>query len=151
MAGSQRVFRYVLLAVVALVVIFFVSASSGVGPGSGYTQKASELLKGQGSIYEGSGSNSVPAAGQDSKAGSGSNANPIDVVKSVVAPLQTAASSNTHDTTSPNPLSSTSSNPPLGQTAPGPRMNATFVTLARNSDVWEISGSIRQVEDRFNH
>lgn len=34
--------------------------------------------------------------------------------------------------------------------APGPRMNATFVTLARNSDVWEIAKSIRQVEDRFN-
>ncbi|BDD55358.1 alpha 1,2-mannosyltransferase 2.4.1 [Monascus purpureus] len=30
------------------------------------------------------------------------------------------------------------------------RMNATFVTLARNSDIWEISKSIRQVEDRFN-
>lgn len=34
--------------------------------------------------------------------------------------------------------------------APGPRMNATFVSLARNSDVWEIARSIRQVEDRFN-
>ncbi|KAF2672343.1 glycosyl transferase [Microthyrium microscopicum] len=32
----------------------------------------------------------------------------------------------------------------------GPRMNATFVTLARNQDVWEIARSIRQVEDRFN-
>ncbi|KAK3901735.1 nucleotide-diphospho-sugar transferase [Staphylotrichum tortipilum] len=32
----------------------------------------------------------------------------------------------------------------------GPRMNATFVTLARNSDVWEIAKSIRHVEDRFN-
>ncbi|KAL8805374.1 MAG: hypothetical protein Q9200_005454 [Gallowayella weberi] len=30
------------------------------------------------------------------------------------------------------------------------RMNATFVTLARNSDLWEIVKSIRQVEDRFN-
>lgn len=29
-------------------------------------------------------------------------------------------------------------------------MNATFVTLARNADVWEIARSIRQVEDRFN-
>jgi alpha 1,2-mannosyltransferase len=29
-------------------------------------------------------------------------------------------------------------------------MNATFVTLARNGDVWEIAKSIRQVEDRFN-
>ena len=35
-------------------------------------------------------------------------------------------------------------------TIPGDRMNATFVTLARNSDVWEIAESIRQVEDRFN-
>ncbi|KAI1110822.1 glycosyltransferase family 15 protein [Nemania sp. NC0429] len=35
-------------------------------------------------------------------------------------------------------------------TAPGPRMNATFVTLARNKDVWDIARSIRQVEDRFN-
>jgi alpha 1,2-mannosyltransferase len=35
-------------------------------------------------------------------------------------------------------------------TASGPHMNATFVTLARNTDVWEIARSIRQVEDRFN-
>lgn len=30
------------------------------------------------------------------------------------------------------------------------RLNATFVTLARNSDLWEIVKSIRTVEDRFN-
>lgn len=30
------------------------------------------------------------------------------------------------------------------------RANATFVTLARNSDLWEITKSIRTVEDRFN-
>ncbi|KAL8947299.1 MAG: hypothetical protein Q9183_007804, partial [Haloplaca sp. 2 TL-2023] len=30
------------------------------------------------------------------------------------------------------------------------RANATFVSLARNSDLWEIVKSIRQVEDRFN-
>lgn len=30
------------------------------------------------------------------------------------------------------------------------KMNATFVTLARNSDLWDIIESIRQVEDRFN-
>lgn len=29
-------------------------------------------------------------------------------------------------------------------------MNATFVTLARNTDLWDIAHSIRQVEDRFN-
>ncbi|KAK9447515.1 nucleotide-diphospho-sugar transferase [Limtongia smithiae] len=31
------------------------------------------------------------------------------------------------------------------------RANATFVTLARNQDVWSMIRSIRHVEDRFNH
>jgi alpha 1,2-mannosyltransferase len=35
-------------------------------------------------------------------------------------------------------------------TLPRDRINATFVSLARSSDVWEIAKSIRQVEDRFN-
>lgn len=35
-------------------------------------------------------------------------------------------------------------------TFPGERANATFVTLARNTDIWEIAKSIRMVEDRFN-
>ncbi|RMZ77716.1 hypothetical protein DV738_g4217, partial [Chaetothyriales sp. CBS 135597] len=38
----------------------------------------------------------------------------------------------------------------LSPPAPGERVNATFVTLARNTDVWEIARSIRQIEDRFN-
>ena len=38
----------------------------------------------------------------------------------------------------------------LSPAAPGARVNATFVTLARNTDLWEIARSIRQVEDRFN-
>lgn len=38
-----------------------------------------------------------------------------------------------------------------GPKAEGGRMNATFVALARNSDVWEMAKSIRNVEDRFNH
>jgi len=52
-----------------------------------------------------------------------------------------------------HPLAMTPQDPgwdDLMTVAPGPRMNATFVTLARNSDVWEIAKSIRQVEDRFN-
>ncbi|ODV83014.1 glycosyltransferase family 15 protein [[Candida] arabinofermentans NRRL YB-2248] len=32
----------------------------------------------------------------------------------------------------------------------GGKEKATFVSLARNSDLWELVGSIRQVEDRFN-
>lgn len=31
------------------------------------------------------------------------------------------------------------------------RANATFVTLARNGDLWHMVDSIRHVEDRFNH
>ena len=38
----------------------------------------------------------------------------------------------------------------LSPPAPGERANATFITLARNTDIWEIARSIRQVEDRFN-
>lgn len=34
---------------------------------------------------------------------------------------------------------------------PYERANATFVTLARNSDLWDMVDSIRSVEDRFNH
>ncbi|KAK4889788.1 alpha-1,2-mannosyltransferase ktr1, partial [Elasticomyces elasticus] len=52
---------------------------------------------------------------------------------------------NDNKPTSPNPHTGL---PPA--VASGPRMNATFVTLARNNDVWEIARSIRQVEDRFN-
>jgi alpha 1,2-mannosyltransferase len=51
------------------------------------------------------------------------------------------------------PLTLTSANPGFDDLVgidSGPRMNATFVTLARNGDVWEIARSIRQVEDRFN-
>ncbi|KAJ5951864.1 Glycosyl transferase family 15 [Penicillium vulpinum] len=33
----------------------------------------------------------------------------------------------------------------------GERVNATFVTLARNSDLWDMVRSIRTIEDRFNH
>lgn len=49
------------------------------------------------------------------------------------------------DDTSPNTFNGL---PPA--TSDGSRMNATFVTLARNNDLWDIARSIRQVEDRFN-
>lgn len=47
--------------------------------------------------------------------------------------------------TTPKPSSALSASSPVGG-----KMNATFVTLARNSDLWDIVKSIRQVEDRFN-
>ena len=60
------------------------------------------------------------------------------------APAQVSSVTGSAPTT-PNPGAGL---PPV--MADGPRMNATFVTLARNGDVWEIARSIRQVEDRFN-
>ncbi|KAJ5690000.1 hypothetical protein N7462_004392 [Penicillium macrosclerotiorum] len=39
---------------------------------------------------------------------------------------------------------------PIVGTNSSEKVNATFVTLARNSDIWEIAKSIRTVEDRFN-
>lgn len=38
-----------------------------------------------------------------------------------------------------------------GKPAKSGQMKATFVTLARNSETWDLARSIRQVEDRFNH
>lgn len=32
----------------------------------------------------------------------------------------------------------------------GPKVKATFVSLVRNSDLWDMVGSIKSVEDRFN-
>ena len=50
------------------------------------------------------------------------------------------------DVAAPTEALTSPNNSSLGTT----RMNATFVTLARNSDLWDIADSIRNVEDRFN-
>lgn len=51
------------------------------------------------------------------------------------------------------PLSNVGTVEPSHKDTPAPAsklVNATFVTLARNSDIWEMVKSIRHVEDRFN-
>lgn len=146
MAGSQRYLRYILIAVVVIVLIVFFSSSSSSVPGADHLQSASELLKGQGSLWKGSSSSG--SLGQD-VADNKANA-AYTPTQSAVAPEHTEGSSIPphQQDTSPNP--STGQNMLPATKAPGPRMNATFVTLARNSDIWEISRSIRQVEDRFN-
>ncbi|KAF2838660.1 glycosyltransferase family 15 protein [Patellaria atrata CBS 101060] len=116
MAGTQRYLRYIIFAILCLILIFFISSSSDVP--TARLQSASEILKDQTSKWRGE--HSEPS--QQSNEG-------------VVTTPQTT----------PNEGQTL---PPA--TAPGPRMNATFVTLARNSDVWEIAKSIRAVEDRFN-
>jgi alpha 1,2-mannosyltransferase len=115
---AARYLRYIVFAVVALLVLFFISSSSSV-PGREYAQSAKDLIKDSNSRWRGS---------QDAAAAH-------DDVKE----------SHPDQGTTPNTAPGL---PPAK--APGARMNATFVTLARNSDVWEIARSIRQVEDRFN-
>ncbi|KKY23750.1 putative glycolipid 2-alpha-mannosyltransferase [Diplodia seriata] len=123
MAGTQRYMRYIVFAFVALLLIFFFSSSDVP---TSRLQSASEIIKEQGSKWKGSGAATEP----------GSNELPV-----VNSPSHSGSSS---QGTTPN------TTPQLTGTMPGERMNATFVTLARNSDVWEIARSIRQVEDRFN-
>ncbi|KAF2771573.1 glycosyl transferase [Teratosphaeria nubilosa] len=148
MAGSTRYLRYILTAIVVLVLILFLSSGSSSLPGSDHIQSATHLLKGQtGSLWKDSG---VPA-GKDDKASLAASTDSSAI--NPIAPQHTEAESlpSSVPGKSPNPYQGSASSPVLGETAPGKRMNATFVTLARNGDVWEISRSIRQVEDRFNH
>lgn len=87
--------------------------------------------------------NSIPTKAGESK----------DVVPPAqqVAPVATTTPSVDQTNTSPNTSPNVGAIPGLPPPSEdGPRMNATFVTLARNTDVWEIARSIRQVEDRFN-
>ncbi|USW57024.1 Putative glycosyl transferase, family 15, nucleotide-diphospho-sugar transferase [Septoria linicola] len=156
MAGSTRYLRYIVFAFVALILIFFISSSSTRVPGADHLQSASELLKAQG-IWKDTGKDSkTPVVNTGSKAGSvtqGEKILPVEHAGNPVAIPKHTDGANAavldHLNTSPNPAAGTQTH--LSNTAPGPRMNATFVTLARNGDVWEISRSIRQVEDRFNH
>ncbi|CAK3991075.1 glycosyltransferase family 15 [Lecanosticta acicola] len=143
MAGSTRYLRYIILAFVALIVLFFYLRPPTPTTFSGeHLQSAKDLLKSQGlwtGTHESAKSGAFVSDEQNAAALHG------DVVNPVAAPVAEAASKHN---TSPNP--SIGQNTLSAPKAPGERLNATFVTLARNSDVWEISRSIRQVEDRFN-
>ena len=146
-----------------IVLILFFSSSPDA-PRNTY-KSATELLKDSKERWGGTGSKQsttseqkqdpiaglpvapVPVAGgkQDTVAGGKQ-----DAIAGVKAPSDAAPIASQVGGQSPNPLASS---PPtkLVPKPTEPKMNATFVTLARNSDVWEISRSIRQVEDRFNH
>lgn len=155
MVGNARYVRYIVIAFFVIAIVYFVSNTSenvalrtpemlGLKPSSGsssspsdstsdplghtgsHTEAASESQK---TIKEGSSGSTSSGSSLfgGSKSGSGS---------ALDFPL--ALSPNDAGFYSPV------------EEAPGPRMNATFVTLARNSDVWEVARSIRQVEDRFN-
>lgn len=153
-AGSARIVRYILFAFFFLAVLYFISHSSydgvalspesfGVGntagSKSGSTAGEKDTTSGASSGSSGSGSSySGSTGGSSSSSNTGSSS---------------GSSSVSHQDLGEAPMALTPADDGWSNligTAPGPRMNATFVTLARNSDVWDIARSIRQVEDRFN-
>jgi alpha 1,2-mannosyltransferase len=160
MAGSTRYLRYILLAFVAIVVIFFVSSSSSTVDDR--VKSATDLLKKQGSLWKGSQPSKPESPGGTTFGHTTPEKSHDEVIDTNTKGEAHPPEPDSNSTLAPPPMESTS--PRLGNTklgtnnqpflhnpaAPGKRMNATFVTLARNSDVWEISRSIRQVEDRFN-
>jgi len=140
MAGSGRYVRYIAIAFVTVLVFFFLSSSSQSIPGSEHLQSAQTLLKSQG-LWK-SGSPAAAAAAQKGlpQGNMAGTSSPYPDAKAIEKSL-----------TSPNPAYGNGQTALPQVKAPGERMNATFVTLARNNDVWEIARSIRQVEDRFNN
>lgn len=158
MAGSTRYLRYIILAVVTLVVIFVVSSSSSSSVDE-RVKSATDLLKKQGALWKGSKSGSSssswrPGGSTITQPKEKSHDQVLDTITKGEENPPDPNSNSTEPTTSPNPnsekLGSNGQSFIANPKAPGERMNATFVTLARNSDVWDISRSIRQVEDRFN-
>lgn len=124
-AGTSRIVRYVLFALFGVSILYFISSSSIPTPAiPGTTDSKTTESNGKGSVIL---SAAIPSQ-----------------VKSLAAgvPLVSAP------TSAPTSPSTSSDLPP--PVSPDGKMNATFVTLARNSDLWEIVKSIRQVEDRFN-
>jgi alpha 1,2-mannosyltransferase len=126
--GSARYVRYILFAVFGLAILYFISTSSLPQ----YTPPTAPPRTGA----VGLGSPDVEKAAHDIPTIDTAPIPPSVKPAPAAAPTTPAEKGLT-----PNELS-----PP----APGERVNATFVTLARNTDIWEIARSIRQVEDRFN-
>ncbi|EUC34592.1 glycosyltransferase family 15 protein [Bipolaris zeicola 26-R-13] len=121
MAGSQRYIRYIVFAVIALFLLYFIGSSSSV-PATNWP------------AYQDAKTPATPPQGNAA------------VVDDDETPRASTPSTGAH--TNPGTSLNDKTLPPA--TIAGDRMNATFVTLARNQDVWEIAKSIRHVEDRFN-
>ncbi|CRK00075.1 hypothetical protein BN1723_008737 [Verticillium longisporum] len=136
-AGSARYVRYILFAFFGLAIVYFITHSSYEGV----------------RLQDGTFSGTAPGGVQPAApaAGEKQDAAPV-AVKPATPPAERPAIVNDYDPKE-FPMAMSPGDPGWNDivgTAPGPRVNATFVTLARNSDVWDIARSIRQVEDRFN-
>lgn len=160
MAGSPRYVRYILLALLCLLLILFFTSSSET-PRQTY-KSAADLLKESQSRWGNPGLKQSALSGYDAadeevlsdttiKGSLRKGADESEEVSSGgSSKFGLAKQDAAEQASSPNPLLHSVPSK-LNSPAAGSRMNATFVTLARNTDIWEISRSIRQVEDRFNH
>lgn len=150
MAALIRSWRCILIALLALVILHYIDPARVLDADSFHP--ATDLSAGTSDSRK----DGVPLPfaavnGPGEKAPGGSDVHfmPDDIAVDAAASYREKASS-ALGSPSDTSLSPVSGSMGAQGTASGDRMNATFVTLARNSDVWEISRSIRQVEDRFN-
>ncbi|KAJ8610932.1 hypothetical protein MRB53_038236 [Persea americana] len=171
MAG-QRYVRYILFAVLVslrgwsvsyftdieatqcITVIFFVSSSSS----NGLKNAGVDAVAGWKGEHANSGSGSGTTSQSKGDAAKRPEAEkPLEISISPSTPPAASAATSKPAPKQSDDLIKAPGTTPNSQNAlappkaAGPRMNATFVTLARNGDLWEIVKSIRAVEDRFNH
>ncbi|KAB8342696.1 hypothetical protein FH972_022296 [Carpinus fangiana] len=129
MAGT-RYLRFVIIAVIALAVVFFISSSP----------TSQEQLRGVANTVANKINEQLSFNPKTGDAPTGSKSIAQDITEDPLSDTRVEAP--------------TSSNPKTSHPKPkvkADRVNATFVSLARNGDLWDLVASIQQVEDRFNH
>ncbi|KAL2058311.1 hypothetical protein ABVK25_001037 [Lepraria finkii] len=129
MAGSTRIIRYVLFAFFGIMILFFILSSSSIPKPS--LPDSNTITKWKGNKNK-----------NDPSSGFAPSSSPSSEEQILVDDRPAPGS--------PAPTEAPTSNFTMGAIPATGKMNATFVTLARNSDLWDIADSIRQVEDRFN-
>ena len=134
-AGSGKYVRYILFAIFGLVILYFISTSS-------LPTYPSQLPSRPGAV----------GLGTDPSIEKSPDPDQItpEIKPDASSVPETPAKVESPKENAPTTPYDKSEAFALSPPAPGERVNATFVTLARNSDLWEIARSIRQIEDRFN-
>ncbi|KAL9612299.1 MAG: hypothetical protein Q9167_003078 [Letrouitia subvulpina] len=148
-AGGARVVRYILFAFFGVMIIYFMSSSSIPRPPLPASSDIPNLpwKSKQGKANSGELQQQPPAGAAEEPSTPAVEETPEKPPTAPVA-VNTASVPDSVDSKQKQQSSSHSSKPSTVNSEE--KMNATFVTLARNSDLWEIVKSIRQVEDRFN-
>ncbi|KAL8941549.1 MAG: hypothetical protein Q9216_002181 [Gyalolechia sp. 2 TL-2023] len=141
-AGSARIVRYILFAFFGVMILYFISSSSIPRPPLPTATSLPNMpWKGkQGEPAPQSPGDSVQAPPPVNVESLAEKPNATPAPSESAPAVEKPKQSNDALLGTPQSTADTSSE----------RANATFVTLARNSDLWEIIKSIRQVEDRFN-